>query len=203
MNPLEFRQSFKKMELLKQYIIKEIGLTEKHFEYLSTLMVKKKLSKNDYLIQPGKTCDFIAFVNTGILRYYIDKEGEEFNIDFHLPESFASAYSSFLTRKPAIGYLQALEDTELYLLPKSEYDKLLTESADWYKLAKYISDDYFLRKCKRQTSLLTDSAKDRFGLLLATYPKIEQLVPQYHIASYLGIKPESLSRIKSLTYIKK
>ena len=89
------------------------------------------------------------------------------------------------------------------MLKKDDYDNLLKTSDEWYKLAKHISDDYFLRKCKRQTSLLMDTAKDRYDLLLTTYPGIEQWVPQYHIASYLGIKPESLSRIKSLTYIKK
>lgn len=191
------------MKILKDYIITEIGLSEKSFNQLSSLMIKKEIKKNEYLIRPGKICNFIAFVNNGILRYYIDKDGEEFNIDFHLQATFASAYSSFLTGNPTIGYLQALENSELLILSKQDYDKLLAESSDWYKLAKYISDDYFLRKCKRQTSLLMDSAKDRYDLLLSTYPKIEQLVPQYQIASYLGIKPESLSRIKSLTYIKK
>ncbi|WP_272652689.1 MULTISPECIES: Crp/Fnr family transcriptional regulator [Maribacter] len=191
------------MENLKQYFIDEIGLTEKHFNRLKSLVVQKKLIKNENLITPGKICDFIAFVKTGILRYYIDDDGSEINIDFHVEGSFASAYSSFLTQKPAIGYLQALENSELYIIPKSTYEKLLEESSDWYKLAKGISDDYFLRKCKRQTSLLMHPAKDRFDLLKETYPKIEQLVSQYHIASYLGIKPESLSRIKSLTYIKK
>lgn len=188
---------------LKQYMIDEIGLTEKHFNQLQSMMVQKKLFKNENLIVPGKVCGFIAFVKKGILRYYIDNDRSEINIDFHPEGSFASAYSSFLTQKPAIGYLQALENSELYIIPKSTYEKLLKESSDWYKLAKGISDDYFLRKCKRQTSLLMHNAKDRFDLLKETYPKIEQLVPQYHIASYLGIKPESLSRIKSLTYIKK
>ena len=191
------------MNLFKEYIINEIRLTENHFEQLDNLILKEEMSKNTYLITPGTVCDFLAFVNTGVLRYYIDKDGDEFNIDFHFPASFASAYSSFLTQKPAVGHLQALEETEVFILKKKDYDKLLKTSDQWYKLAKHISDDYFLRKCKRQTSLLTDSAKDRYQLLLTTYPGIEQLIPQYHIASYLGIKPESLSRIKSLTYIKK
>lgn len=191
------------MEVFKKYIIDEIGLTETHFNRLSSLVIKKEIKKNASIIAPGKICDFIAFVNKGILRYYREKDGSEFNIDFHLQSRFTSAYSSFLTQKPAIGYLQALENTELLVLSKQDYDKLLEESPEWYKLAKYISDDYFLRTCKRQTSLLMNSAKDRYDLLLTTYPKIEQLVPQYQIASYLGIKPESLSRIKSLTYINK
>ncbi len=71
----------------------------------------------------------------------------------------------------------------------------------YYKLGKFISDSLFLKKCKRETSLLMDSTNDKYKFLLDLYPQIEQVVPQYHIASYLGIKPESLSRMKSLTYI--
>ncbi|MCL6220328.1 Crp/Fnr family transcriptional regulator [Zunongwangia pacifica] len=162
-------------------------------------MVIQTIQKKEYLITPGKAGDFIAFVNSGVLRYFIGKDGSEYNIDFHLEATFASAYSSFLTGKPAIGYLQALEDSQLLMLSKKNYDALLSENTEAYKFAKFISDDYFLRKCKRQTSLLMDSAIERYRLLLETYPGIEQKVPQYQIASYLGIEPESLSRIKPLT----
>ena len=75
---------------------------------------------------------------------------------------------------------------------------MLQESNEWYKLGKYIADTLFIRKCRKESSLLMDSALDRYKLLLRTCPHIEQHVSQYHIASYLGIKPESLSRLKSL-----
>jgi hypothetical protein len=85
------------------------------------------------------------------------------------------------------------------MLSKSDYQKLLNTDSDFYKLSKLISETLFIRKCKRETTLLMDSAQERYAFLLKNYPKIEQLIPQYQIASYLGIKPESLSRIKSLT----
>ena len=83
-------------------------------------------------------------------------------------------------------------------MSKSDYDQLLQESNEWYKLGKYIADTLFIKKCRKETSLLMDNALGRYKLLLQTYPNIEQDVSQYHIASYLGIKPESLNRLKSL-----
>lgn len=145
----------------------------------------------------------MGFVEGGVLRTYVHKEGEEYNIDFHVPNSFVSGYKSFLTQMPTKAYIQALSDTTIYFISYSDYNKLLSNSTDWYRFGKYIADTFFNTKCERESALLMDSAIERYKLLLIAYPKIEQLVAQYHIASYLGIKPESLSRIKPLTYINK
>ena len=75
---------------------------------------------------------------------------------------------------------------------------LLNESKAWFKVAKYISDTLFVKKCQKDISFLMNTAYERYKLLLQTYPNVEQLVPQYQIASYIGIEPESLSRLKSL-----
>ena len=106
-----------------------------------------------------------------------------------------------MTQTPSIGDIQALSESVVYILNISDYRKLLEVNSEYNKLGKYISDYLFIKKCKRETSLLMDSANDRYEFLLNLYPQIEQFVPQYHIASYLGIEPESLSRLKSLTYI--
>jgi len=108
------------------------------------------------------------------------------------------SYQSFLTQEKSVGSIQALEDSFIYCLDKSDYDRLLNESTEWYKLGKYIADTLFINKCRKETAMLTDDAYNRYKLLLKTYPNIEQHVSQYHIASYLGIRAESLSRIKSL-----
>ena len=111
---------------------------------------------------------------------------------------FRISYQCFLTQEKSVGSIQALEDSFIYCLDKSDYDRLLNESTEWYKLGKYIADTLFINKCRKETAMLTDDAYNRYKLLLKTYPNIEQHVSQYHIASYLGIRAESLSRIKSL-----
>lgn len=98
------------------------------------------------------------------------------------------SYQSFLTQEKSVGSIQALEDSFIYCLDKSDYDRLLNESTEWYKLGKYIADTLFINKCRKETDMLTDDAYNRYKLLLKTYPNIEQHVSLYHIASYLGIR---------------
>ncbi len=191
------------METLKDIFINEIGLNDEHLIQFGKILKRIHLQKKEFLIETGDICSFIGFVQGGVLRTYVGKGDEEFNIDFHMPNSFVSGYKSFLTQTPTGAYIQALSDTTIYFISYSDYHNLLKNSPDWYRLGKYIADTLFIKKCERESTLLMNSAIERYRLLLMTYPSIEQLVAQYHIASYLGIKPESLSRIKALTYINK
>lgn len=183
---------------LEKLITKEIGLSYELYERLIHLSHKVSLQKRDILLHQGKICTFIGFVEEGALRSYIEKEGEEYISDFYFKGSFATSYRSFLNNEASVGSIQALEDSTVICLSKANYNLLLQESSEWYKLGKHIADTLFIRKCRKETSLLMDSAFDRYKLLLQTFPDIKQRISQYHIAAYLGIKPESLSRLKSL-----
>lgn len=191
------------MEALKNLLQQEFGYDNHLLHQLDKVMNVIHLKKKDYLIRAGSVCSFIGFIETGVLRSFILKDGDEFNLDFYLTGSFVSSYTSFLTQLPAKTSIQALSNATVYSVSYEGFNNLLKSSAEWYKLGKYISDTLFIKKCRREKTLLINSAEERYNILLRTYPRIEQLVAQYHIASYLGIKPESLSRIKSLTYINK
>lgn len=186
------------MTLLHNIITEKLNLFEAHYARLLALSEIKTFSKKEILLPEGKVCTFIGFVEEGVLRSYREKEGEEFIGDFYVQGSFITSYRSFLNAEPSVGVIQSLTDSRVLLLSRTNYDLLLNESSDWYKWGKYIADTLFIKKCIKETSLLMDSALERYRLLLKTYPQIEQHVTQYHIASYLGIKPESLSRLKSL-----
>ena len=161
------------------------------------LMSTKIVKKNDFLISEGTVCNFLGIINAGFMRSFVQNDKQEFNNDFYFKNDFVSAYNSFLTRRPNGCNIQALADTEIYFLSYNQLNTLLSEDAEWMKLGKYVSDFFYIKKCERETSLLKNSAAERLELLLENYPDIEQRVSQYHIASYLGIKPETLSRIKS------
>ncbi len=191
------------MDSFNDFLVNKLDFKDGQFTQLDQVVNAVKLFKNDYLIKAGSICGFIGFVESGVLRSYILKESNEFNVDFYLSGSFVSSYTSFLTRQPTNTNIQALSDSTICTISYPDYNNLLKAGVEWNRLGKLIADTLFLKKCKREKSLLADSAEDRYNLLLKTYPQIEQLVAQYHIASYLGIKPESLSRIKSLTYINK
>lgn len=191
------------MESLRAIFTEVLGLNENHFEEFQKELHIKTLTKKEHLIQEGFVCDFIAIIISGTLRSYVQNNDGEFNNDFYLENSFASAYTSFLTQMPTNCNIEALTDVKLYYITRNQFNALIEKDANFLKLAKYISDNYFIRKCKRETSFLKNSAAERLQMIRILYPGIEQKVPQYHIASYLGIKPESLSRIKLLTYINK
>ena len=191
------------MDALSNLFTETLGLRPNHFEEFHKELRVKKLRKKEYLIQEGTVCDFIAIVISGTLRSYVQNKDGEFNNDFYLENSFVSAYTSFLTQMPTNCNIEALTDVEIYYISHQQFHTLIEKDNNFLKLAKYISDNYFIRKCKRETSFLKNSAAERFEMIKKLYPDIEQKVPQYHIASYLGIKPESLSRIKLLTYINK
>ena len=191
------------MESLKTLFTETLRLKSNHFDEFYKELRVKKLRKKEYLIQESTVCDFIAIVISGTLRSYVQNKDGEFNNDFYLENSFVSAYTSFLTQLPTNCNIEALTDVEIYYISHQQFHQLIERDNNFLKLAKYISDNYFIRKCKRETSFLKNSAAERFEMIKKLYPEIEQKVPQYHIASYLGIKPESLSRIKLLTYINK
>ena len=191
------------MNSLKTIFTETLGLQPEYFEEFYKELHQKKLKKKEFLIQEGAVCDFIAIVVSGTLRSYVQNKEGEFNNDFYLENYFVSAYTSFLTQMPTNCNIEALTDVELYCISHQQFQKLIDKDANFLKVAKYISDHYFIRKCKRETSFLKNSAAERLEMIRKLYPGIEQKVPQYHIASYLGIKPESLSRIKLLTYINK
>lgn len=185
------------MEILRDIIIK-LGLAEEDYNHLLELTTVYVFQEKELLLTSGNICNFIGFVEEGTLRIYREKDGDEYIGDFHVAGSFSTSYRSFISAQPSVASIQALQKTKVRMISKKVYDALLNESPLWYKFGKYIIDNLFIKKCIKENSLLMDSAHERYKLLLKTYPRIEQDVSQYHIASYLGIKPESLSRIKSL-----
>jgi CRP-like cAMP-binding protein len=191
------------MNALRRLFAENIKLDSEHFDQFIDLSKTVSLQKKEMLIKENSICSFVGYVESGMLRSILVKDGEEFTSDFFFAGSFVSVYTSFLRQTPAVVSIQAIGPTTIYSLSYSHFNDLLNTSSEWYKLAKYIADSFFFKKCIRESSLLQDSALERYKLLLETFPSIEQLVSQRHIASYLGIKPESLSRIKALTYINK
>lgn len=191
------------MTELEKIFIHNIELQEIHFLEFCKISKIVSYNKKEFLLKEGNICSFIGFVESGIIRSFLKNDEKDFNNDFYFPNSFATAYRSFLTQTPAFSSLQALTDTTIRYITFTQIQELQKNSDSWLKFGKHIAENFFINKCKRETSLLKNSAKERYDILLKTHPEIEQFIPQYQIASYLKIEPESLSRIKALTYINK
>lgn len=159
---------------------------------------KQELPRNGYLVRQGEVSDCVGLVETGCLYSVIETDhGDERVDDFFVPGSVIASYRSFLTRCPSPGSIRAYRASTVYTIPHRQYTAL-SHSAEWLMLFKHISDTLFIRKCLKSSSLTTRTAAERYADLAASHPGIEQLFPQYLIASFLGVRPETLSRLKSL-----
>jgi CRP-like cAMP-binding protein len=186
------------MEPLIALFTNKLGLDINHFETFNAQLKAKNFKKKEYLIREGSVCNFVGFVSSGTIRSYVSNNEGEFNNDFYFDNDFVSAYTSFLTQMPTNCNIEALADTTIHYISYEKLNKLIEQDNAFLKLSKHISDTYFIRKCKRETSFLKYTASKRFEELCALYPGIEQRVPQYHIASYLGVKPRIAQQDQTL-----
>ncbi|MBI5933577.1 MAG: Crp/Fnr family transcriptional regulator [Chloroflexi bacterium] len=157
-----------------------------------------KLQKNQFLISAGEIPTTLAFVVSGILRlYYISESGFEFTKSFCVEGDMIAAYTALLNKEPSKLFIQALEDSRLLIANYEEYQAVTAESLCWQKVNRTIAERLFMKKEKRESSLLLDDAQTRYMKFKDEYPGMESRIKQHLIASYLGITPVTLSRIRA------
>lgn len=160
-------------------------------------LTPKKLRKKQYLLQEGDVCKFVAFVEKGVLRSYtIDEKGTERIIQFALEGWLISDLYSFLTAEPATYTIDAIEDCELVLISKNAHEELLRKLARYETWIRLEITGAYIALQKRLTSIISLSLEERYESFTSTYPHIVQRVPQHMIASYMGLTPETLSRVR-------
>ena len=183
--------------LLRTHIEKRVQLKDEEFEVISKFFIPKKLRKKQFLLHEGEVCKNIGFVNSGCLREYtIDNKGSEHIIQFAIEDWWISDPNSFLSGLPSIYNIDALENSEVLLLEKSAREKLLDSCPKMERFFRILIEANFVATQRRITESLSTSAEERYLKFIKMYPKLIEQVSQNHIASYLGITPQSLSRIR-------
>ncbi len=153
-------------------------------------------AKNDFLIEAGQVEQYIYFIAEGMVRLALNNDGKDVSIDFVFSPDFSSAYSSFLSGQPSAFSVQTLTDVQALRFSRSNLLRLYDESHPAERIGRLIAEQAFLRKTSREVLFLTSTAKQRYIQLLEQNPRLVQLISVKHLASYLGIEPESLSRIR-------
>jgi CRP-like cAMP-binding protein len=190
--------------LLRAHIEKRVKLTDEEFERAKTYFIPKKIRRGQFLLHAGEVCRYVAFVEKGCLRQYsIDRNGEEHVVQFAIEDWWISDMYSTLTGTPATYNIDALEDSELLLFDRSRLDEFTEKLPKFDRFFRILLEGAFIAKERRIASSLSMSAEQRYLNMLDTYPKIVQRVPLTQIASYLGITPQSLSRIRKTLVEKK
>ena len=186
------------MEELKENIQHLFKLNEKEGTALSNLFSEIKYEKYSFFASTGEYSKKMAFVKSGILRAYFQKEnGEQYNKTFFKIGDFVGAYSSLVTGMKNLIDIQCLTTCELLIADYHSFRALFDDFPKIERIARITAEQYFVQKEKREIELVTLEAKDRYRIFKEEYPELEQQIPQYHIASYLAVSPTQLSRIRA------
>ncbi len=183
--------------LILQHIARHIQLTQEETDYFTGVLQLKRLRKKQWLVQEGDVCRYESFVNKGCLRtYHIDERGQEHIAQFAIENWWISDMYSFLTGTPARFNVDALEDSELLCIDKPSLEELYIQVPKFERFFRIILQNAFIAQQQRIIANMSKSAEGRYLDFINRYPQLEQRVPLHQIASYLGITPESLSRIR-------
>ncbi|MEN7548777.1 Crp/Fnr family transcriptional regulator [Rapidithrix thailandica] len=156
------------------------------------------IKKNDFFVRESQVCNYIGIVESGSLfSFFEDEHANTIVSELYSTHSIITSYRSFLTGIPSPAHIQAYSPSSLYVIEKKEYEKLASD-IKWMHVFKSIADQLFVNKCFKETSLVKLKAKERYEELIKYRKNIEQEFPQHLIASYLKMRPETLSRLKSL-----
>lgn len=191
-------------ELLIQKINEKIILTPEEEALCKNFFIPKKMRKRQYLLQEGDVCRYTAFVEKGALRTYtVDEKGAEHIIQFAIEGWWTGDLFSFLTSEPSTYNIDVLEDAELLLLTRTAQEELLQKLPKFERFQRLLIQSAYVALQRRLVVNMSLTAEEKYTHFVKAYPEIIQRIPQHMVASYLGITPETLSRIRKQKSMKK
>ncbi len=183
---------------IKQVLSQLVSPPDSELDEFLKLFRIRSIERGGYFIRAGDRSTELAFVNAGLLRFfYQTTDGKEFNKSFIAENQFTAAYSAFLTDMPTRFSIQALEECHLLICDLHILINMFDRHGCWERLGRILAEQLFIKKEAREAEFLLDDAETRYQNFKKIYPELEDRLAQYHVASYLGITPVALSRIRS------
>ena len=176
---------------------KIVTIPADEWEWFIPNLSEKTFEKNDFLVRAGDVTKNFYFITSGLVRFFYNTvEGKEFNKHFVMENGFAGSYHSLVLEAPCGFYIQALAKTTTILLPHEVMNAFYERHPCWERLGRKNAEYMFLFKEAREKELLLDSLEVRYQRFIKNFPGLAQKIPQYHIASYLGVTDVALSRVR-------
>lgn len=184
-------------DLLYQNILEKTSFSWTDFQAFKQLTRSRTIQKGAFFIQAGEVAHDLAFVLSGVLySYHIDDKGEKHIVQIALKNNWISDPYSFFSQDKALYFVECLAPAEIIVLSKTAFDQACNQYPDLERFFRLLVQNAYARLLQRLAQTNSSSAEERYLSLIQSRPEIVQQVPQYCIASYLGIKPQSLSRIR-------
>ncbi|MEM7548957.1 MAG: Crp/Fnr family transcriptional regulator [Bacteroidota bacterium] len=167
---------------------------EKEF---TSILRTSRVKKRQFIVQPGFVCTYQTYVYEGALRsYFVDNQGTDHTLQFAIEDWFISDFNSYTSQTPASIYVEALEDSIVQQMEYEDVEKLCDSNPKFERFFRLVAQKSFAYSQRRVLSNLGKTAEERYLEFQGMYPSIVQRVPQYALASYLGMTPEFLSKIR-------
>ena len=178
-------------------IFKDLVFTEEEIEIIASVFHKVEVPKGTILVSPGDYVTEHYYILEGCLRtFHTDSQGKEYTVQFGIKDWWISDYIAFFLKEKAIMTVEALDDSVIYRINRKDKEFLYEQIPRIDRFFRIKLERAFAAFQKRILAGISQTAKERYIDFMRTYPEIEQCLKNYHIASYLGITTESLSRIR-------
>lgn len=185
------------MEQIRTYLDKFARQTDNDWQIFSSKLSRKEFAKKTILLKAGQVENYLSFIEKGIVRFYIPGDENDLTFSFAFGNAFVSAYDSFLTQLPCLYCVETLADTVIWRLTYTDLQAIYRDTEVGNLIGRHASEQLFLSKSRRELSLLRDSAEQRYLNLFTEQPHLVRDIPLKYIASYIGITPQALSRIRN------
>lgn len=184
-------------DLILTNVTRFIQLTDAEEKFFISMLKHRKFRKKQYVLQAGDISRYENFVIKGLLRAYtVDDKGQERIAMFAMEDWWISDLYSFLTETPATQHIDALEDSEVLSIEKPDLERLYAEVPKFERFFRIILQNAFIANQGRILGNISQTAEEQYFNFIKKYPTLEQRIPQHQIASFLGITPETISRIR-------
>lgn len=180
-----------------RFIQQKISLSDAETDFITSSFTVLKKKKHDFILKQGHKADHLYFLSKGYVRLFrVDEKGNETTSHILVPNDFVTSFESFINHTHTKENIQCSSNCEFLRITKHNYDQLYTHIAHWHVFCQSVYERYIIKAQQRTDLLQNFSASDRYAKLLHTQPDIVLNTPVKHLATYLGIKPQSLSRIR-------
>lgn len=184
------------MNEIRKFIDTISPMNDSDWKFFSSKLEKVKLEKNTILLKVGKVENHLHFISKGIIRLYIPRIENDLTFGILFDNEFVTAYDSLLTQSPSEYQIETLTETTLWKISNKDLQEVYERTSSGNIIGRKMAENMFLIKSKRELSFLSKTAEERYLDLFSDRPKLFQLIPLKHIASYIGVTPQALSRIR-------